>query len=95
MLLQPRTATLLKMCVVVFCAVLLWTAGEAHAQGVDCDGGLDPVSPPQTIETDPMPENCFGGGTPGPNDCTDDGCMIDLLVVYTADARDGVGGAQT
>lgn len=64
MLSQPRYTSIFKMYVFVFCAVLLWTANEAHAQGLDCDGGLDPVSEPQTIQTDPIPENCFGGGAP-------------------------------
>ena len=45
MLSQTRTTSFLKMNVFVLCAVLLWTATEAHAQGVGCDGGLDPGQP--------------------------------------------------
>jgi len=52
----------------------------------------DPAGYPNPDEFPLLPDYCFGPSGPGPNVCTDNGCIIDVLVVYTPAARAAAGG---
>lgn len=74
--------------------VCLLSASAALGQDPEC-GVMesDPATYPDPDEFPPLPAQCFGPGGPGANVCTDDGCVIDVLVVYTPAVRSTVGGA--
>jgi len=70
--------------------VCLFGGSAALGQEAEC-GTMesDPETWPDPSQFPPLPAECFGPGGPGPNVCTDDGCIFDVLVVYTPAARDG------
>jgi len=55
----------------------------------DPEGYVDPEA------YSPLPEQCFGPGGPDSTQCTDDGCVIDILVMYTPAARIAAQAAGT
>lgn len=55
----------------------------------------DPPTYPDPDEFPPLPAYCFGPGGPGPNVCTDNGCIIDVLVVYTPAAKNAALASGT
>ena len=55
---------------------------------------IEPEPPPDPSTFVAVPEVCFGGGAPGSTECTDDGCVIDVLVIYTPAARAAAGGTS-
>ncbi|MBI1826850.1 MAG: hypothetical protein HY287_11390 [Planctomycetes bacterium] len=72
---------------------LVAIASVAMAQ--DCGGAFQPDDGVPADDTEGrMPLTCFQPNGPGAGVCTDDGCILDVLVVYTHAALSTLGSQQ-
>jgi len=69
-------------------AVCVLGESAALAQEAAC-GTIesDPATWPDPSQFPPLPDSCYGPNGPVPNVCTDNGCILDVLVIYTPAAR--------
>ncbi len=90
---RPKSFPLAYLTIGVFLvlAMLFLLLGSAALAQEGACGTIDP-DPPTEPPPDPvpaLPTYCFGPNGPGPDVRTDDGCILDVFVVYTPLARDG------